>query len=93
MCTPKSGRIITVSSAGGLVGQPFNDAYCAASVAVEGFLESLAPVAKCLGIQASLIEPGPVNTVFVSTVLKRVRESESNIQAAYGPMLETRSLV
>ena len=30
-----SGRIITVTSVGGLIGQPFNDAYCAAKFAVE----------------------------------------------------------
>jgi len=36
-----TGRIITVTSVGGLIGQPFNDAYCAAKFAVEGFMESL----------------------------------------------------
>ena len=39
------GRVFTVSSVRGAVGQPFNEAYCAAKFAVEGFLESLAPVA------------------------------------------------
>ena len=39
------GRVITVTSVGGVVGQPFNEAYCAAKFAVEGFMESLAPVA------------------------------------------------
>src|SRR5213080_757154 len=31
MRTARSGRIISVTSIGGLIGQPFNDAYCAAS--------------------------------------------------------------
>jgi NAD(P)-dependent dehydrogenase (short-subunit alcohol dehydrogenase family) len=53
-----AGRIITVTSIGGIIGQPFNDAYCAAKFAVEGFMESLAPVARRLGIAISLIEPG-----------------------------------
>jgi NAD(P)-dependent dehydrogenase (short-subunit alcohol dehydrogenase family) len=39
------GRLITVSSVGGVIGQPFNEAYCAAKFAVEGMMESLAPVA------------------------------------------------
>jgi NAD(P)-dependent dehydrogenase (short-subunit alcohol dehydrogenase family) len=65
----RSGRILSVSSIGGLVGQPFNDAYCAAKFAVEGFMESLAPVAEKLGIHVSLIEPGPVSTEFVNSVL------------------------
>jgi NAD(P)-dependent dehydrogenase (short-subunit alcohol dehydrogenase family) len=64
----KSGRIISVSSIGGLVGQVFNDAYCAAKFALEGAMESLAPVAKQLGIHVSIIEPGPVNTEFVANV-------------------------
>jgi NAD(P)-dependent dehydrogenase (short-subunit alcohol dehydrogenase family) len=64
----KSGRIISVSSIGGLVGQVFNDAYCAAKFALEGTMESLAPVVKQLGIHVSVIEPGPVNTDFVANV-------------------------
>jgi len=62
-----SGRIVTVSSIGGLVAQPFNDAYCAAKFAVEGMMESLAPVARELGLHVSVIEPGPVNTEFVNS--------------------------
>jgi len=62
-----SGRIISLSSVGGIVGQPFNDAYCAAKFAVEGMSEALAPVLRELGIFISLIEPGAVNTKFVET--------------------------
>jgi len=60
------GRIITVSSIGGVVGQPFNEAYCAAKFAVEGFMESLAPVAKSVGVSVSLVEPGAVASEFVA---------------------------
>jgi NAD(P)-dependent dehydrogenase (short-subunit alcohol dehydrogenase family) len=68
MRTRGSGRIIAVSSIGGAVGQPFNDAYCAAKFALEGLLESLAPVANTIGISISLIEPGPVATKFIANV-------------------------
>src|SRR6185369_13251407 len=44
------GRVITVTSVGGVVGQPFNEAYCAAKFAVEGFMQSLAPVAATVGV-------------------------------------------
>ncbi|MFJ9895897.1 SDR family NAD(P)-dependent oxidoreductase [Streptomyces sp. NPDC091280] len=64
----RSGRIITVSSLGGIVGQPFNEAYCAAKFAVEGFLESLAPVAATTGVQVSVVEPGPVASEFVASL-------------------------
>ena len=62
------GRVVTVTSVGGVVGQPFNEAYCAAKFAVEGFMESLAPVAATVGVQVSVIEPGPVATEFVNNV-------------------------
>ncbi|MFJ9541303.1 SDR family oxidoreductase [Streptomyces sp. NPDC101225] len=62
------GRLITVSSVGGVVGQPFNEAYCAAKFAVEGYMESLAPVAAAHGVSVSVIEPGAVATEFVANV-------------------------
>jgi NAD(P)-dependent dehydrogenase (short-subunit alcohol dehydrogenase family) len=71
MRAARSGRIISISSIGGLIGQPFNDAYCAAKFAVEGMMESLAPVAKKFGVHVSLVEPGPVNTEFVASVVKQ----------------------
>lgn len=62
------GRVLTVSSVGGVVGQPFNEAYCAAKFAVEGFMESLTPVAATVGVRVSVIEPGAVTTEFVANV-------------------------
>ena len=81
-----SGRIITNTSIGGLIGQPFNDAYCAAKFAVEGFHESLAPVAKRLGLHVSIIEPGPVNTEFVATVREKFALAEPRGEGAYDAM-------
>ncbi|MEU6309360.1 SDR family NAD(P)-dependent oxidoreductase [Streptomyces sp. NPDC047014] len=62
------GRLITVTSVGGVVGQPFNEAYCAAKFAVEGYMESLAPVARSLGVSVSVVEPGAVATEFVNNI-------------------------
>jgi NAD(P)-dependent dehydrogenase (short-subunit alcohol dehydrogenase family) len=62
------GKVITVSSVCGAVGQPFNEAYCAAKFAVEGFLESLAPVASTVGVSVAIVEPGPVTSEFVNNV-------------------------
>ncbi|TQK43082.1 NADP-dependent 3-hydroxy acid dehydrogenase YdfG [Streptomyces sp. SLBN-118] len=62
------GRLITVTSVGGVVGQPFNEAYCAAKFAVEGYMESLAPVAAKLGVTVSVVEPGAVATEFVNNI-------------------------
>jgi NAD(P)-dependent dehydrogenase (short-subunit alcohol dehydrogenase family) len=87
MRAARSGRIISISSIGGLVGQPFNDAYCAAKFAVEGMMESLAPVAKKFGVHISLVEPGPVNTEFVAAVIKQNTEKTEVEIADYVPML------
>jgi NAD(P)-dependent dehydrogenase (short-subunit alcohol dehydrogenase family) len=62
------GRLITVTSVGGVVGQPFNEAYCAAKFAVEGYMESLAPVAASLGVAVSVVEPAAVASEFVPNV-------------------------
>ncbi|MGW2375411.1 SDR family oxidoreductase [Kitasatospora sp. NPDC001683] len=62
------GRVITVSSVGGIVGQPFNEAYCAAKFAVEGFMQSLAPVAATLGVDVTVVEPGAVASEFVANL-------------------------
>jgi NAD(P)-dependent dehydrogenase (short-subunit alcohol dehydrogenase family) len=63
-----SGRIVTVTSVGGVVGQPFADAYCAAKFAVEGLMQSLAPVVARFGISVSVVEPGAVASDFVANV-------------------------
>lgn len=75
----KSGRIISVSSIGGLIGQPFNDAYCAAKFAVEGMMESLAPVLRGIGIHVSVIEPGPVLTQFIANLGGLALRSEEEL--------------
>ncbi len=85
----KSGRIISVTSIGGVIGHPFNDAYCAAKFAVEGMMESLAPVVKQFGIHVSLVEPGPVNSSFASSTLHKSPELPTELESDYGTMLAT----
>ncbi|WP_371494211.1 SDR family NAD(P)-dependent oxidoreductase [Kitasatospora sp. NBC_00374] len=82
------GRLIAVSSVGGVVGQPFNEAYCAAKFAVEGFLESLAPVAASVGVAVTLVEPGAVASEFVAS---QGIDLEAELRAAgpYAPVLKS----
>ena len=85
-----SGRIVTHTSIGGLIGQPFTDAYCAAKFAVEGFMESLAPAASRLGIHVSIVEPGPVATEFVATVREKLGQNQpTEASAAYTTMRDS----
>ena len=72
---------------GGAVGQPFNEAYCAAKFAVEGFLQSLAPVAETVGVRVTLVEPGAVGSDFIANAgLDPQAALES--AGAYAPALQ-----
>jgi NAD(P)-dependent dehydrogenase (short-subunit alcohol dehydrogenase family) len=64
------GHLIAVTSVAGAVGQPFQDAYCAAKQAVEGLYESLCPVAATFGVRVCIVEPGPVATPFNEHALR-----------------------
>jgi NAD(P)-dependent dehydrogenase (short-subunit alcohol dehydrogenase family) len=63
-----TGRLLAVTSVGGVVGQPFNESYCAAKFAVEGYYESLAPTLGAHGVRVTVVEPGAVASEFVSNV-------------------------
>jgi len=54
----RSGLIVTISSTGGIAGQPFVSAYSAAKFGVEGWMESLAPEIAPFGVRTMLVEPG-----------------------------------
>jgi len=89
MRTAKQGHIINITSVGGLVGQPFNEFYCAAKFAVEGYTEALASyVTDAFGIQFSLVEPGGITTEFVNNVLAQVGQSGGMLEDAYLPILQ-----
>ena len=62
MRAARQGRIVIVSSVGGLLGSPALSAYCASKHALEGFGESLWLEGRALGIQVSLVEPAIVQT-------------------------------
>ncbi len=57
-----SGHIITVTSIGGLIGQPVVSSYVASKFALEGWTESLRLECAALGIKVALIEPGAFQT-------------------------------
>ena len=83
----RRGRLLTISSVGGAVGQPFNEAYCAAKFAVEGFLQSLAPVAATVGVSVGVIEPGAVTSEFVTNLGLDVPALVAQV-GPYGPALQ-----
>lgn len=84
-----SGRVINISSIGGLVGQPFNEVYCGSKFAVEGITESLATyVTPEFGIHFSAVEPGGIQSEFAAGVLRNFAETGGMIEDAYLPILQ-----
>jgi len=61
------GRIVLVSSIGGVIGIPFQAFYSASKFAMEGYGEALAYEVAPFGIQVTLVEPGNVRTDFTSS--------------------------
>ena len=61
------GRVLLVSSIGGIVGIPFQAFYSASKFAMEGYGESLAYEVAPFGIQVTLVEPGNVRTDFTGS--------------------------
>ncbi|MHB1518582.1 MAG: SDR family oxidoreductase [Acidimicrobiales bacterium] len=61
------GRIVLVSSIGGLLGLPFQAFYSASKFAMEGFGEALAYEVAPFGVTVSLVEPGNVRTDFTDS--------------------------
>ena len=90
MRAAQSGRVINVTSVGGLVGQPFNELYCGAKFAVEGFTEALASyVSDPFNIHFSLVEPGGISTAFMkNAVAKTVDGTGQFASGDYVPIFQ-----
>ena len=85
----RTGHVINITSVGGLVGQPFNEIYCAAKFAVEGLTEAMASyITPSFGIAFTAIEPGGITSEFANTVLKQIAESGGMRDDEYTPVLQ-----
>jgi NAD(P)-dependent dehydrogenase (short-subunit alcohol dehydrogenase family) len=54
----RSGKVISISSTGGIVGQAFCSAYAASKFGLEGWMESLRFEVEPFGIHTTIVEPG-----------------------------------
>jgi NAD(P)-dependent dehydrogenase (short-subunit alcohol dehydrogenase family) len=64
-----SGHIVNISSIGGLVGMAGWGIYNSTKFAIEGLSEALAEEVAPLGIQVTIVEPGPFRTDFLGSSL------------------------
>lgn len=60
------GRIINLSSIGGVMGLPYQGFYSASKFAIEGFTEALSAEVRGFGIKVSMVEPGDFATNFTA---------------------------
>lgn len=81
----RRGKIINLSSIGGVMGLPYQGYYSASKFAIEGFSEALAAEVKGFGIRVSLVEPGDFATGFTSSR----RNSQATLDDPdYGPLFK-----
>jgi NAD(P)-dependent dehydrogenase (short-subunit alcohol dehydrogenase family) len=85
----RAGHIVNISSVGGLVGQPFNEIYCAAKFAVEGYTEALASyVQPHFGIKFTAVEPGGISSAFFASAVKKMEETGGVLNDEYAPIMQ-----
>lgn len=74
MRAQKSGKIVFLSSIGGLMGLPFQGFYSASKFAIEGYAEALRMEVHNFRISVSLINPGDFSTGFTGKRRKTAPE-------------------
>ncbi|TSE04500.1 SDR family oxidoreductase [Aquimarina algiphila] len=85
----RSGQIISITSVGGLVGQPFNELYCGAKFATEGFMEGLATyVSEPFNIKFTCVEPGGIATEFMKSAVEKTTSEGQLAKGEYLPIFE-----
>lgn len=67
MRTAGGGRIVLISSLGGVIGIPFQAYYSASKFALEGYGEALAYEVSPFGIDVTIVQPGNIRTDFTSS--------------------------
>lgn len=80
MHSQKCGKIICISSIGGLMGLPFQGAYSASKFAMEGYCESLRLELRGTGVRVVTVEPGDFSTEFTAS---RKAVCPDDVAAAY----------
>lgn len=85
----RTGRIINITSVGALVGQPFNELYCGAKFAVEGFTEGLASyLSVAFNIKFTCVEPGGIATEFMKSAVEKTSTDGQLSTGEYLPIFE-----
>lgn len=103
----KSGRIINISSLGGVIGMPMSSFYASAKFAIEGFSESVRYELEKENIFVKVVEPGAIRTNFAANAIivrkpdvasyekameKRLAEYETRIARLNNPIVVAKEI-
>jgi len=83
------GRLIFMSSIGGLIGIPYQAFYSASKFALEGYAESLAYEVEPFKVRVTLVEPGNFKTDFTQSRKVVVVPDDDPYKAAREKAIET----
>jgi NAD(P)-dependent dehydrogenase (short-subunit alcohol dehydrogenase family) len=86
----REGRILNVTSMGGLMTMPGLSYYHGSKFALEGISSSLAKEVRPLGIFVTAVEPGMFRTDWAGRSMVRSERSISDYDAVFNPIRETR---
>lgn len=79
------GKIVNLSSIGGVMGLPYQGFYSASKFAIEGFSEALSAEVRRFGISVSMVEPGDFATNFTAS---RKNSEATASDPVYGPIFK-----
>ena len=83
------GKILCVSSIGGLIGLPYQGLYSASKFAIEGYCEALRLELRPFGVDVVVIEPGDFATSFTAQ-RKSVADAEAlDVYKSYADSLKS----
>ena len=77
------GKIIALSSIGGLMGLPFQGFYSASKFAIEGYCEALRLETKQFGVTVTVVRPGDFSTGFTGSRKKTANSEAAQVYRTY----------
>lgn len=86
----REGRILNITSMGGLMTMPGLSYYHGSKFAIEGISSSLAKEVKPLGIFVTAVEPGMFRTDWAGRSMVRTERSIADYDAIFDPIREAR---
>jgi NAD(P)-dependent dehydrogenase (short-subunit alcohol dehydrogenase family) len=86
----RRGRLMAVTSMGGLMAVPGMSAYCGSKFALEGMLEALGKEVAQFGIHVTAIEPGSFRTDWAGRSMTRAARSIEDYDELFAPIREAR---